>query len=285
MNYTLAGTLVLAGALMAPAAFCAPAATLLFTQNGTQIVDSQGIARPAKRGDVIQNGERLRTPPGSISQLVLPDGSLIGMRPDSELKLDIAPSVPGADKQLVSLLQGAARVISSELMDSRKPSAFTFQSGLVTLRLQGADLETALVRSDLARPSGVSDTGSYSRLLIGTGTIGSGALVEPLTPRQVSFLGGGNVAPIVVASVPPSLFTSNLRPVSPMTTPIAPAASLPGPTLAAVNVGMTSTPAARTGPSIAVSPILVTPILTAPVFTPPTTVKLPVLSCKILKTC
>ena len=60
--------------------YCAtPVATLLFAQYVTQIVGEAGDVCPARQGDTLQSGERLLTPAGAISQLVLADGSLIGM--------------------------------------------------------------------------------------------------------------------------------------------------------------------------------------------------------------
>jgi hypothetical protein len=306
---TTSGALTLAYVAFMPLSWGAPAATLLFTQAGTQIVAENGVVRSARRGDVIQTGERLRTPAGAISQLRLPDGSLIGMRPDSELKIDLPPAVTDGSLQTVSLLQGAARVIGVELMDSKQTSKFTFQSGLATLRLKGADLESAIVKADPGKLSAATDPGSYSRLLTGTGSIGSGALVEPLALRQVSFVGAINVAPTTVTSVSPNLFaaplpvmntgllstigtTKTVTPVAPLgavnpaITTVAPITTslLVQPISPTVTVAPVTTlaiaPVLTMAPMVTVSPILTTPI--APITT---TTKLPLLSCKVLKTC
>ena len=303
MKFTLSATFAIVSTLLGTAAFAAPAATLLFTQSGAQILDANGVARPAKRGDVVQEGERLRAPPGGISQLLLPDGSLIGMRPASELKLDRPTLLTDSSKQLISLMQGAVRVIGSELMDVKKPSAFTFQSGLATLKLQGADLETALIKPDPLKPAGGGDAGSYNRLLIGTGSIGSGTAVEPLAPRQVSFVGAINVAPVLVSSVSPTLFspvvsssalgsTTGLRTMtvtepaptvtgklapsfttSTLTTPLvtSPIAPIGGATpIAAGPVAPSPTTTVKTSTFIATAPVIkVAPVVVAPVYVAP----------------
>lgn len=310
MNPTFATTLALAGAVVSPLAWSAAAATLLFTQPGTQIVSENGVPRPAKRGDVLQTGERLRTPPGAISQLQLTDGSLIGMRPDSELRIDLPTSMTGNTQQVVSLLQGAARVIGSELMDAKRTSAFTLQSGLATLKLQGADLESAVVKADLGKPAGVTDPGSYSRLLVGTGSISNGTLVEPLVPRQISFVATANAAPLAVSSVSPGLFATPL-PVassgglstlnaSPATTPTATTAAPTITTMSPSVSGLLVQPMPTTvtpitsatvaaivvPPVVAIIPsITVTPILATPITALPTATKLPLLSCKVRGTC
>ncbi len=206
MKYLFVGTFAAISAATCVAA--SPAATLLFAQDGTQIVDTNGVARSAKKGDVVQSGERLLTAAGAISQIQLPDGSLIGVRPDSELRLGVDAAGPQSAPS-VTLLQGAARVIGSELMDVKKPSNITFQSGFATLRLQGADLESAVVRGDKGTNPGSGVTpsapGSYQRLLIGSGSIGTGAQQTSLAPRQVNFVGANNSPPTVVASAMPAL--------------------------------------------------------------------------------
>jgi FecR protein len=198
----------LIASLYSVSALAVPAGKVLFAQPGAEIVNEKGEKRPAKRGDQLESGERLLTPAGAITQVLLPDGSLVGMRPGSELKLELPPQASEKAGQVLSLLQGSLRLIGSDLMDAKKLSALTLQTGNATLRLAGADLESALVKPTDLKTAGTPEIGSYSRLLTGTGSIGSGALVEPLAPREVSFVGMANVAPIKVASVSPTLFTS-----------------------------------------------------------------------------
>lgn len=325
-------SLLLGSMLLANPAICAPAGVLLFAQDGTEIVDASGASRPAKRGDTLQTGERLRTPAGGILQLRLPDGSLVGMRPGSELALNL-PQGNGAREQLLSLTQGTARIIGAELMDARKSSALVFQSGQATLRLNGADVETAVLKPDSPRLGLAGTPGSYSRLITGAAVIGSGGLETPLAPRQINFVGAVNVAPTIVASVSPTLFTAitpsvltatvdSAKTTAPTTTTLTSsgdrlAPSLTTSTLVSLPSGSTSTllaptsgtgsitpvksttllatatPAPTPAPTstttvtpITVAPVLVKPVLTAPiVVAPPPPTKLPVLSCKVLKTC
>jgi len=302
MKHLLIGTLALAGTALSSTAFSAPAATLLFSQPGTQILDENGLPRPAKRGDVLQTGERLVTPPGAISQLRLPDGSLLGMRPDSELKIDLPPQASDQAQRTVSLRRGTVRVVGAELMDAKRPSHFTLQTGLATLKLQGADLESALVPPESGQKPGSTAAGSYNRLLVGTGSIGNGALVEPLAPRQVSFVGAVNVAPMIVATVSPTLFTARatVNTTAATGTAIPPdkgtRAIAPGtlPILAASNSAMTTTRTATPEPtkSIFSAPqppaltapprlaVVVAPIVTQPIYT----VYKPTVTCTVTST-
>ena len=191
------------------------AGTVLFAQPGTQIVGESGVARAAVKGDVLQTGERLVTPAGSISQVILPDGSLIGMRPESELKITPALAGSGSKAPVVGLISGTARVIGAELMDSKKISNFTLQSGTATVSLKGADLESAVIKPE-ARPAGATGApagaaapGSYQRLLVGTANVANGNQVTALSPRQVSFVGAGNTGPVTLSTPAQNVFPAN----------------------------------------------------------------------------
>jgi len=271
--------------LLTTCALAAPAGTVLFTQPGSQIVDANGVPRAAQRGDVLQHGDKLRTPTGGISQVRMLDGSILGVRPATELRFDPpAGNVP----TVVSLLQGSVRVIASELMDDKRPSAMTLMSGQATLQLKGADVETTVVND---KQPGTTDPGSYSRLITGNASIAKGSVVEPLGLRQVSFVGTTARAPVTLVSPSPDLFGSKLdisKTTTLNTTPQLPTGSK---TLVPVTNVTLNTTNLGTLPktTVVLAPLPPPPpkqviIITAPPITlqPP---KLPVISCKITSKC
>jgi hypothetical protein len=205
-NFYMRTLAILLGSL-ASGAFAAPAGALLFSQEGAQIIDAAGVTRPARQGDALQTGERLLTPPNGISQVKLPDGSLISVRPGSELRID-PPPAGAPTQQQIALIHGAIRVIGAELMDKLKASAISLQTGQANLQLTGADIESAVVRADGQKPQGAGDPGSYNRLQTGAGTLRSGTVLEPLVLRQVNFVSLTSFQPITLASVSPTLFSS-----------------------------------------------------------------------------
>ena len=281
--------------LLGTCALAAPAGTVLFSQTGSQIVDANGVPRPAQRGDVLQHGEKLRTPSGGISQVLLPDGSILGVRPETELRFD-PPA--GNAPTVVSLLQGSVRVIASELMDTKRLSAMTLMSGQATLHLKGGDVETTVVGD---KQRGTMDPGSYSRLITGNASIGKGSLVEPLSPRQVSFVGSANLAPVTLSSVSPDLFGSKMLAPVGTDTGKTTVLGLNSPTLQlpadggkmlvpppSLNTGSTLTLTAPKPTTLVLAPLPPPPpkpvtIITTPIIVQPP--KLPVISCQILRTC
>jgi hypothetical protein len=281
MKHVSAGSFALLAALVAAPAFAATEGIVLFTQSGAQILGANGAARAAKRGDMLQSGERLVTPPGGISQVRLSDGSLIGMKPGSELKFDLPPQTGDRAKHVVSLLHGALHVIGSDLMDASKPSELTLQTGLATVNVKGSDLESAVVAPPPPAapapagatvqplPTPVADIGSYSKLIVGAATISTGILpAAPLPVNQISFVGTTlNVAPVIVASVAPSVF----NPVSAIGATVLPAsgktsagtiASIPATNIVATSIApATTTAAAGTGAANPLMPSLTTSTL------------------------
>ena len=187
------------------------AGTILFAQPGTQIVSESGVTRAAQKGDVLQTGERLLTPAGAISQVLLPDGSLVGMRPDSELKITAAPAGSDNKAPVLGLVNGTARVIGAELMDSRKVSNLTLQSGTATVQLKGADMESAVVKADMQPANAVASAnanssapGSYQRLLVGSGSVVNGNQVAALPQPNMVKPVMGLVAPLTTLKLPPA---------------------------------------------------------------------------------
>jgi hypothetical protein len=188
--------LVLAGSALAE-----PAGTLLFAQPGATIVADSGASRAAVKGDLLQPGERLVTPAGAISQVLLADGSLIGVRPESELRMDRPQAGADGHTSALSLVQGSVRIIAANLMDSRKSSSVALQSGSASVQIRGGDLESALVRRDAKAAPTSAEAGSYQRLLVGSASLTQGATTRSLAPGQVSFVAAGSAG---IATLPPS---------------------------------------------------------------------------------
>lgn len=191
-----------------------PAGTLVFVQDGVQIINAGGQARPARQGDVLQTGERLQTPPNAITQIKLPDGSLMGMRPGAELRIDPPAAGSGHQSPEVALLQGAIRVVGVELMDRSKTSGLILKTGQTSVQLTGADIESAVLKPEV-RPTGETP-GTYNRLAVGSATLRSGSIVEPLPIRQVSFVPANSPVPAILATVGPTVFAATRSQTAPL---------------------------------------------------------------------
>ena len=234
------------------------AGTLLFAQPGVEIIDAAGVKRVAKQGDKLQEGERLLTPPNAIAQIGLADGSLLGLRPGSELKVELPAAASDQAQKVVTLLQGAIRVIGAELMEKATTSPLTLQSGIASMQLRGADIETELVRPETSPRTDAMAPGTYSKLLVGSGVLKSGEISTALAPRQVTFLGALAPAPTLVTAMP----TKTLAPL-----PIAPIST--GTTTLTKTTSLTPI-STLTSTTLTTSKLLIEPIYIAPL--PTTTI-------------
>ncbi|HEY5764063.1 MAG TPA: hypothetical protein VIS73_12720 [Rhodocyclaceae bacterium] len=209
MNTSVFQKLPLAVALAAMplATHASPAGTLLFAKGGTQIVDPSGVSRIGKAGDLLQPGERVVTPDGAVCQIKLWDGTLVGVRPDTELKVELPEQASARAKSVIQVLKGGLRVINLDLRDGRTRLPVTLQSPTGVVDLTNADAESRVVSPETLKKSGVKDPGLYTRVQIGKGTIRTGTGEVPIAIRTVAFTPMIDVAPTLVTASG-SLFTS-----------------------------------------------------------------------------
>jgi hypothetical protein len=207
--------LVFPGAAMAADA---PAGQLLFVSGLVTIVDTKGIERPATKGDKIGPGERLVTGGGAIGQIKLSDGSLIGLRSDSDLKLDaMKPAdVKGPAERVMFLSKGAVRVVNVDSGDREKHLPVLLQTPTATIGLRNADNESIVVPTTAAggvKP--VIDPGTYSRMAVGDGVIKTTGGETSLGASQTAFAATGSTsfAPTRIAAMP-ELLTKTLLPAA-----------------------------------------------------------------------
>ena len=111
---TLAAAIAFAIANPAAHAADAPAGQILFVSGAVKIVDAKGIERDAKKGDRIGPDEHVVTGAGAIGQIKMPDGGLIGVRPDSDLRFDQPKAGDASGERVVFLSKGAVRIVNVE---------------------------------------------------------------------------------------------------------------------------------------------------------------------------
>jgi hypothetical protein len=225
-------------------ALAAPVGTVLFARGDVQIIDVKGKPRPAVRGAELQDGERIVAPPGAASQIKMIDGSLFGVRPDTEFKVELPAQASEKAKQTISLIRGGLRVINADMRDGKKREPITLQTGASVVQLVNGDMESFFVRPD-SKTRGSTETGSYTRLITGTGSVRSGSFVAPLAIQTIAFVPKTDVAPVTTTTVAPTMFitptfTTSLSTLS-TTTSTSTATTTISPTLATSTISPTLT--------------------------------------------
>lgn len=195
----IAATVALLGA--APAfAQSGEAAQVIFTNDKLTVIDARGVERVAKQGDFIQPGERLITPPGVVGQIKLPDGTLLGARPGTDIKLDSIVKALG--KNVVTLNDGNLRVVNVEPPKGPKPMPMDVISPISTLQIQAGDGEAIHLKPGNRQKV---DPGTYNRLQQGTAVVRTDKGELPLPPMQPVFAPKEGVPMVPIATLPTTL--------------------------------------------------------------------------------
>lgn len=261
MNRFRPSSLTVVLGLLSSVAAASQVGTVLFSRGDVVIVDSSGASRPATRGAIVQDGERLVAPQGAVSQIKLNDGSLIGVRPGTEFRFELPARASDQARHVVSLVQGGLRVINLDQADGKAHRPVLLQTRAGDVTLPGGDVESFFVPPN-PRAGERDDGGSYTRLISGAGTVRSGNVEMPLTVRTVAFVPKPEVAPkpttsfsstmfvtpvfttaLVVATAPTTTTTSS---PTLATAPLSPTTTLSGTTLSTTSLTTTLSPTTST---------------------------------------
>lgn len=158
------------------------AAQVIFTNDKLTVIDAKGVERKVSQGEFIQPGERVVTPPGVIGQIRLPDGTLIGARPGTDLKLE--GILKSLGKNVIVLNEGNVRVINVEPPKGPKPMPTDIISPISTMQLTSGDGEAIHVKQG---SKAGAEPGTYNRLQMGNALVRNDKGELPLPPMQPIF--------------------------------------------------------------------------------------------------
>ena len=140
-------------------------AQVIFTTSQLVVIDAAGVERTVKQGDFIHAGERIITPLGVSAQVRLPDGTLIGARPGSDIRLESIINARG--RNVLVLNEGNVRVINSVTGRGSVPMPVDVINANSTLELKTGDGEAKRVTTG----SLTTEPGSYNRLQTGIAAV------------------------------------------------------------------------------------------------------------------
>lgn len=184
--------LVVAGST---AALAQEGAQVLFASGGINVIDANGVQRVANQGDTLRAGDRLVTPPGVMAQIKLPDGTMVGARPDSEVRLQQFGA--GTDKTVLQLNQGNVRVINVDTPTGVPGKPVDVVTPVSTLQLGRGDGQTVHTRG-----GSPDQTGTFSRMQVGTGVVSTPSGNLALDQQQTARVAGVGSAPLAIADLP-----------------------------------------------------------------------------------
>lgn len=156
----------------------AEGAQVIFTTSHLVVINAAGVKRHVMQGGFIHAGERAITPPGVSAQIRLPDGTLLGARPGSDIRLDSIVNSLG--KNVLVLNEGNVRVINVATARGPVPMPVDVINANSTLELKSGDGEARNVKTG----SQISEPGNYNRLQTGVATVRNETGTVTLAPMR-----------------------------------------------------------------------------------------------------
>lgn len=111
--------MILGSALLVPASVLAAgeAGVVLVSTGGVKAVGSDGKARVLNRRSTVYSGDQLVTGSGARAQVKFSDGAIVGLKPNTALRIDQYSYKPGSaeSQSFMSLLKGGFRTVSGAI--------------------------------------------------------------------------------------------------------------------------------------------------------------------------
>ncbi len=186
--------------LTASQVHAAVAGYVQFVNGDVQITNAAGQARPARKGDAINEGDTLASAQKSSAQVKMQDGGFVAVREDTRLKFDqfvFAGKEDGSEKSFFSLFKGGFRAVTGLIGRINKQN-YRITTPAATIGIRGTDHETFMITpgSPLAQ---VAPTGAYNKVNVGETSMTTDKGTIVVQPNQMGFAGGMNQMPQVQA--------------------------------------------------------------------------------------
>ncbi len=175
------------------------AGRLLFVRGEVQIISVDAEPREAKRGDLLQVGDTIRTGAASSAQLRMSDGAMIALKAGTEFRIEAQEynaKAPGEGTQVGELVRGGLRAITGAIGHER-PEAVKYRTPVATIGIRGTVFDTIYIPPEgLPELPGMAP-GTYIMVLEGE------VLLSTATGELL--LGPGEVGYVPFIDAPPEL--------------------------------------------------------------------------------
>ncbi len=199
----------------------AVAGKIQFVAGEAKVTNDKQAERAAIKGLILNQGDSIVTGPTGSVQVLLEDGGLLAVRPNTQMKIDAYAYSGKADdpnnKSFFSLGKGTFRSITGAIGQNNK-QAYRVDTPTATMGIRGTDHEPAVVLQlapgqQAQSPLESAPPGTYDRVNQGQTFIQNSAGLLVLGVNQVGFAPSGGGAPTVLPNVP-AFYTSTPKPVS-----------------------------------------------------------------------
>lgn len=176
------------------------AGKVVLVEGDTRFRDLSGAERRPKVGDTLYEGDSLLTGADGEVHVSMADGGYIGVRPNTEMSVDLFVADGGRDdRSEISLVKGSFRTITGWIGKAHAALIRTFDA---TIGIRGTDHEPLV----LPPGSVEGEPGTYDRVYIGSTYITTPAGMAGLEAGQAGLAPRGAGIPPRVLAIIPSFF-------------------------------------------------------------------------------
>jgi hypothetical protein len=183
-----------------PAPNVRTAGKVVLVEGDIRFRDPAGAERRPKAGDQLYEGDRLLTGTDGEVHVAMADGGYIGLRPNTEMSIDLFVADGGKDdRSEISLVKGSFRTITGWI---GKAHAALIRTLDATIGIRGTDHEPLVILPG----STEGEPGTYDRVYIGATVITTPAGVAGLEAGQAGYAPRGEGIPPRVLAIIPAFF-------------------------------------------------------------------------------
>jgi FecR-like protein len=176
------------------------AGQVVVVEGDIRFLDKAGAERRPKVGDPLYEGDRLLSGADGEVHVAMADGGYIGVRPNTEMSIDLFVADGGKDdRSEISLVKGSFRTITGWI---GKAHAALIRTLDATIGIRGTDHEPLV----LPPGSAEGEAGTYDRVYIGATVITTPAGPVGVEAGQAGVAPRGQGIPPRVLAIIPSFF-------------------------------------------------------------------------------
>lgn len=168
-----------------------------FVVGDVRVTDVAGKERPARKGGEVNEGESILSGASGSAQIVMVDGGILAVRPDTQMKIDqykYNGKEDGSERSFFSIVKGGFRSITGAIGKTHKEN-YGIKTPAATIGIRGTDSETVHV----VVPLPTVPEGTYNKVNQGS-TVMNGTAIAP---NQVGYTPNLSTAAVILPAMPP----------------------------------------------------------------------------------
>lgn len=183
----------------------ADAGKFQFVYGDVAVTHADGRRTVPQKGDHLNEGDVVATGAMAQTQLVMNDGGLIALRPDSRLRIEIfrfTGKTDGSEQGVFGLLKGGFRAITGLIGRVNKDN-YKIHTATATIGIRGTDHETLYIAPPAPGETPIGPPGTYNKVNVGKTYLETPSGRLELAGNQVGFVAAVvNAIPERLPSVP-----------------------------------------------------------------------------------